>query len=163
VKNTYIKLAIGILLFATWLGLILFKVPDASDMIGCIKLALAGLGIYHMSDRSGPPPAPTSQQAGFASLYMLLALAVGALLLTGCASVQQAVQAYGTVAVTSARAADDTIIDAQKVAFCGLPLSAITRHPDIIPAVRALCLSPADTNGAALLNAVQAGQPAPKS
>lgn len=81
------------------------------------------------------------------------------LLLSGCASVQQAVQAYGSVAVTSTRAANDTVIEAQKVAMCGLPLSAIARHPEIIPAVRSLCLTPGDTTSAALLDAAQAAVP----
>lgn len=61
--------------------------------------------------------------------------------MTGCASVQQAVQAYGTVAVTGAHAAADTVVQAQKIAICDLPYSAIVRNPDIIPAVRALCPS----------------------
>ena len=37
--------------------------------------------------------------------------------LTGCSSVQQAVQAYGSVAVSGARAANDTVIEAQKVSL----------------------------------------------
>lgn len=75
--------------------------------------------------------------------------------LAGCAGVSQAVQAYGSVAVTNAKAVDDTVIEAHKIAFCGLPLSAITRHPEIIPAIRLMCLAPDDKNGAALLDAVK--------
>lgn len=80
-----------------------------------------------------------------------LAILTLAALCGGCASVQQAVQAYGSVAVTGTRAANDTLIEAQKVALCGLPLSAVVRHPEIIPAVRALCLAPGDANAAVLL------------
>jgi hypothetical protein len=92
------------------------------------------------------------------SILILSLLALG-----GCAGVQQAVQAYGSVAVTGARAANDTVIEAQKVSLCGLPLSAIARHPEIVPAVRSLCLVPNDKTSAELLDALQAGQPAPKS
>jgi starvation-inducible outer membrane lipoprotein len=91
-----------------------------------------------------------------------VAILAAALLLTGCASVQQAVQAYGSVAVTGARAANDTIIEAQKVSLCGLPWSAIARHPEIVPAVRSLCLAPGDKTGAELLEAAT-NQPAAKS
>jgi hypothetical protein len=82
----------------------------------------------------------------------MLAVAIAG---SGCASVQQAVQAYGSVAVTSAKATNDTIIEAQKVVLCGLPLSAITRHPEIIPAVRSLCLVPGDKSTAELLDFAQ--------
>lgn len=88
---------------------------------------------------------------------LLIILAAG-LALTGCAGVQQAVQAYGSVAVTGARAANDTVIEAQKVSLCGLPLSAIARHPEIVPAVRSLCLAPGDKTSAELLDtAAKAG------
>lgn len=68
-----------------------------------------------------------------------------AALLTGCGSLQQAVQAYGGVAVTNARAANDTLVEGYKVGLCALPLSAIARHPEIVPAVRTLCIPPNDT------------------
>lgn len=89
----------------------------------------------------------------------ILFLAAGLMLAAstaGCAGVSQALQAYGTVAVTNAKAANDTIIEAQKVALCGLPLSAIARHPELIPAIKSLCLSPGDTRAAALLDAAAA-------
>jgi uncharacterized protein YceK len=82
---------------------------------------------------------------------IILALALA---LTGCAGVQQAVQAYGSVAVTGARAANDTVIEAQKVSFCALPYSALQRHPEIQPAVQTLC---------GPLLATPATLPAPKS
>jgi uncharacterized protein YceK len=71
-------------------------------------------------------------------ILVVLALAVGASL-TGCAGVSQAVQAYGSVAVTGARTANDTVIEAQKVSFCGLPYSAVQRHAEIQPALVSLC------------------------
>jgi len=75
--------------------------------------------------------------------------------LSGCAGVSQAVQAYGGVAVTNARAANDTLIDAYKVGMCALPLSAIVRHPEIVPAIRALCLAPGDQVSAEILLAIE--------
>jgi uncharacterized protein YceK len=68
--------------------------------------------------------------------------------LAGCSSLQQAIQGYGTVAVTGAHAAADTVVEAQKVAMCDLPYSAIQRHPEIIPAVQSLCPGPLTTPAA---------------
>lgn len=53
--TTHIKLGIGVGLFITWLGLVVFKVDGAADIISAIKLALAGLGAYHLNDRSNAP------------------------------------------------------------------------------------------------------------
>lgn len=78
------------------------------------------------------------------------------LLMAGCASVQQAVDLYGGIAVTNAKAANDTLIEGYKVGLCALPLSAIARHPEIIPAVRSLCVAPGDKAAAELLDAVEA-------
>lgn len=71
--------------------------------------------------------------------------------MTGCAGLNQAVQAYGSIAVTNAKAANDTLIDGYKIGVCALPLSAILRNPEIIPAVRSLCVAPSDKNAAELL------------
>lgn len=73
---------------------------------------------------------------GFVTITLACGLAAS---LTSCASVQQAIQGYGTVAVTGAHAAADTVVQAQKVALCDLPYSAIQRHPEINPAVESLC------------------------
>ena len=85
-------------------------------------------------------------------LIVIIALAAA---LTGCAGIQQAVQAYGTVAMTNARAANDTLIEGYKVGLCALPLSAIARHPEIVPAIRSLCLAPNDTITAAILDGIE--------
>jgi len=87
--------------------------------------------------------------------YLAWIAAAAALVLAGCASVQQAVQAYGSVAVTNARAANDTLIEGYKVAVCGLPLSAIARHPELVPSVRSLCLANGDKVSEELLQAVE--------
>ena len=60
--------------------------------------------------------------------------------LSGCASVQQAVHGYGAAAIVAIRNAEDSNIAFWKVNACGTPLSAAIRHPEIIPALRALCL-----------------------
>lgn len=78
-----------------------------------------------------------------------------ALVLAGCASVQQAVEAWGSVAVSNARATNDTLIEGYKVGICALPLSAIARHPEMVPAVRSLCLAPGDKVSEELLAAIE--------
>ena len=60
--------------------------------------------------------------------------------LSGCASVQQAVHGYGAAAIVAIKAAEDDNIAFWKANACGTPLSAAIRHPEIIPALRALCL-----------------------
>ena len=57
-----------------------------------------------------------------------------------CASVQQAVQGYGAAAIVAIRNAEDDNIAFWTANACGTPLSAAIRHPEIIPALRALCL-----------------------
>jgi hypothetical protein len=52
-QDAYIKLFIGMTLFATWISLVVFQVPHVDDIITAIKLALLGLGAYHL-DRSSP-------------------------------------------------------------------------------------------------------------
>ncbi len=71
---------------------------------------------------------------------LALAVAVAAIALSGCASVQQAVHGYGAAAIFAIKAAEDDNIAIWKVNACGTPLSAAIRHPEIIPALRALCL-----------------------
>lgn len=86
----------------------------------------------------------------------IVALAVSALVISGCASVQQAVQGYGAAAIVAIRNAEDSNIEFWKVNACGTPLSAAIRHPEIIPALRALCLPGGTASSpAGLLDAVQ--------
>jgi uncharacterized protein YceK len=58
---------------------------------------------------------------------------------SACASVTQAVSAYGSAALTGAKAANDTLIEANKAAMCATPVSALVRHPELVPAVKSLC------------------------
>ncbi len=52
---TNIKLALGVGLFATWVALVVCKVSGTEEIISAIKLALTGLGAYHLNDRSNTP------------------------------------------------------------------------------------------------------------
>lgn len=81
----------------------------------------------------------------------ILILAAAAAL-SGCASLNTAVNAYGTVAVDNAKAANDTAISAWMVAGCAMPLSAIMRNPHIIPALRAICMPQTDIVPSELLS-----------
>ena len=56
----YIKLAIGAVLFLTWVTLVVLKVSGTEDIISFIKVGLGGLGIYHslMTMPGAPDPAP---------------------------------------------------------------------------------------------------------
>lgn len=86
----------------------------------------------------------------------IVALAVSALVISGCASVQQAVHGYGAAAIVAIRAAEDDNIALWTANACGTPLSAAIRHPEIIPALRALCLPGGTASSpAGLLDAVQ--------
>jgi uncharacterized protein YceK len=165
VNNTNIKLFIGILLFSTWLALVVFKVPDTGDIISGIKLALAGLGVYHLGDRPivSVTTSPPDKQSGRALLGLLVALAVGTvILLSGCASFQQALNGYESAALVSTRAANDNVIAVWSTTACATPVSAALRNPQIIPALKVLCMSGGDTTPASLLDAMQAQRPPAK-
>src|SRR5471032_3203058 len=105
-NTTQIKLCIGLMLFATWLELVIFKVENAGDIITAIKLALAGLGAYHLNDRTNAPPAtadaPTpDKQAGFARPLLLLVMACASLtVLAGCGTIN----AYTSAALNAQQA-----------------------------------------------------------
>lgn len=64
---------------------------------------------------------------------------LSALALSGCGSLNQAVTAYGAVAVQNAQQTNDTVIQAWKLAACATPVSAAVRNPEIIPALKELC------------------------
>jgi hypothetical protein len=155
VNSTNIKLFIGCMLFVTWVLLVVFKVLGAEDIITAIKLCLAGLGAYHLNDRVNAPPAPPiDKQAGRAQAGMLVLLAAAALALSGCAGFQQALGGYEAAALAGAQASNDNIIRVWSTAACATPFSAAIRNPQVIPALKALCLPGGDaTNPGSLLDA----------
>lgn len=82
-----------------------------------------------------------------------LLISVLALALTGCGSMIQAVNAYGTVALSDAKAANDTIIAGWTITACATPYSAILRNPEIIPALQFLCAPAREVAPSSLLRA----------
>ena len=81
-----------------------------------------------------------------ALLYSLLFLS-----LTGCASQLQVVSAAQSAAAVSLRAAEDLNLERQVFMLCATPLSAAVRNPQIIPALRVLCLPAGADSSPALL------------
>lgn len=78
--------------------------------------------------------------------------------LPGCASLNQAVGAYGAVAIDNAKAANDTLIAGWTAAACATPVSAALRNPQIVPALRALCLPALEPLPSSLLDQIEAHQ-----
>jgi hypothetical protein len=167
---TAIKLFIGVLLFITWVVLVVLKVVGSEDLITAIKLALAGLGAYHLNDRTNmpnnAPSAPTDKQAGFASTWLLSLIALGLMLvLSGCAGVAgqspqsaqasyvQACDAYGAAFAGAlvARQAGKlnqsqidqvTLLDAQITPICTgpLPTDPALKTQQIVAAVTTMAV-----------------------
>jgi hypothetical protein len=79
-----------------------------------------------------------------------------ALALSGCASFQQGVSAFGVAAVDSAKTANDQAIFVWSTAACATPISAALRNPQVIPALKALCMPPAEATPATLLDSMEA-------
>jgi hypothetical protein len=85
---------------------------------------------------------------------MKLLLIALLLCLTAC-SIQPAINGAAASLVTGIKAAEDANINLWKLNVCGTPYSAVIRHPEIVPAVKALCLPQGDeANPANLLNAI---------
>ena len=66
-------------------------------------------------------------------------LIVICLLLTGCATQQQAINGFESAALVSARAANDNLIMVETTALCASPYSAILRHPELWEVMPKLC------------------------
>lgn len=87
-------------------------------------------------------------------------LIISLLALAGCAGMQQALTGYESAAYAGAKASNDNIIQVWKVAACATPFSAAVRNPEIIPALKALCLpAGAAASPITLLDAVPAAPP----
>lgn len=178
-KSTYIKLGIGLLLFITWLGLVVFKTENADDIITAIKLTLAGLGAYHLNDRSnGPPPAGgatlSDKQAGFARPLLLLVMSclslVACLAMSGCGTINaytsatlNAQQADYAGAKKNAQAISDAAFKAWTDSACTLPLGALQRNdtgnPNAPAAAMAAC--PAANAGVSVAGGAPAATTSP--
>lgn len=71
--------------------------------------------------------------------------------LTGCGTMQQAINAYGGTVVSSAQQANDSYALAWASAACGTSVGAALRNPQLIPALRVLCMPAADVVPSSLL------------
>lgn len=74
----------------------------------------------------------------------ILASAIAAAL-SGCGSLQQAVNAYGGAVIDSTRQANDSYALAWAAAACGTTVGAAFRNPHLVPALKVLCAPPADS------------------
>jgi hypothetical protein len=160
-KDTYIKLFIGLLLFATWILLIVFKVPDTGDLIGCIKLALAGLGVYHLGTREGiGGAAPADKSEGRAMPGFLAMLGLGAALsMAGCQTTsnltpQQATQLTYTQACTAWNAAFSTALQLRVAGKLNKP--QIDQITLLDAQVTPICTGPLPTDSTAAAQQVTA-------
>jgi hypothetical protein len=93
-------------------------------------------------------------QGGFISwqLLALIAIAVLAGSLAGCASVSQAAAGYGAAVKKDVELVNDNTITTLSTLICATPLSAILRHPEIVPGLKALCLPGGAANPSDLLD-----------
>lgn len=84
------------------------------------------------------------------------------LALAGCTTVaQQALTGYEAAAVDAVKATNDRHIGLWTVAACATPYSAAIRNPQIIPALKALCLpNGAEAAPASMFDSVAAPTPA---
>lgn len=74
-------------------------------------------------------------------------------LLAGCGTLQQAVNAYGGAVIGSAQQANDSYALAWAAAACGTTVGAAMRNPQIIPALKVLCMPGANAAPDTLLDA----------
>lgn len=49
--DTWLKVAIGAVLYATWVWLVLSMRADVEPLVQATQAALVGLGMYHMNGR----------------------------------------------------------------------------------------------------------------
>jgi len=61
--DTNIKLGPGIIAVGIWVALVVFKVPDAEQLITGCQLYLAGIGAYHLKTSQGDDK-PAKTQTG---------------------------------------------------------------------------------------------------
>ena len=84
----------------------------------------------------------------------LLALLISTL--AGCAAQQAALKGYENAALVGLRAAEDNNFAMWSANACGSPYSAAIRNPQIVPALRALCLPGGNaTDPSLLLDAIK--------
>lgn len=145
--------AIYFLAFAAMaVGILISYYPPKDNGVVIWSMVSAFMGhvardLFGAGNLSGNPTssdeAPVNNQAGFARIGIMLALAiVAAFVMTGCASQLQAVAAFNQSAMTSIRSASDIGVDNVKAALCSTSLDTYSRHPELTDAAISLCLNP---------------------
>lgn len=113
-KNVYIKLLIGLVLFGSLVALTVFQVPNAERLTDLIYAALVGLGIYHLGGSDSGSP-PVDKQSGNALPGFLAMLGLGAVLtVAGCATSPQTAQVTYTQACAAWGAAFSTALELRR-------------------------------------------------
>lgn len=127
---------------AGWFALVVMGKADVDTFVQFVQYTLIGIGAHAMTTRgrpadsvvveAAPKPGP---QAGVSTpiLLLLIVLVLYGFLLTACTTVP-------SLAVNAVKASDDNAIENWKLLACGMPLSAILRHPEVIPSLKSLCL-----------------------
>ena len=68
-------------------------------------------------------------------LFSVLAIA-----LTGCGTAIPAMNAYGGAAISSTQQVNDSYAKGWAAAGCGITVGAALRNPEVIPALKVLCM-----------------------
>ena len=93
------------------------------------------------------------------AVFFVVVAGLGSLV-TGCASQQAALVGYERAGLVAVRAVEDNNIALWTINACGTPYSAAIRNPQIIAALKALCLPEGQQNApVSLLDAVIQSKP----
>lgn len=146
-----LKIVIALVGYIAWATMAYFDATLRTEFAHFNIMVVTGVIGLALRDLPTAPNSPQDKQSGHASPAMLAVAAALVLLLTGCAGFQQAVAGYQTAVVRGAQAMNDNTIQVWSTAACATPLSAVLRNPQVIPALKVLCLPAASTSDAAAL------------
>ena len=111
------------------------------------------------TDTVDPSRTPFFNIIGSLIMFFLLVVVLS-VAVTGCATQQAAIVGYERAALVAVRAAEDNNIALWTANACGTPYSAAIRNPQIVAALKALCLPDGASNApASLLDGI--AKPAP--
>jgi hypothetical protein len=149
------KIIAGALIGLLWLAAIVSKhfwtdIDTGAFQLAC-GAALSALGI-HSAATGG------SAQGGFASVRMMVTLAMAAFGLTMLGGCSTAARMWEVGAYDQIKGANDNALAIWKAAGCAMPVGAILRDPDAIESVNRFCGGPKTQLGAT--NAAPAAAPA---
>jgi hypothetical protein len=150
------KIFIGCFAALLWLAALalhhFYPDIDIGQVTGMCMSALVGLGVSHLGSSDAPagsaqgaPAAPVAPagQAG-RSLWgypvLLVVIALGAALLTGCTTTTASMYAgLATQAKAGIQVFDDNTLATMHDLLCAQPYSAIQRHPEMQAGIQQLC------------------------